>query len=252
MKCSNKEVLGPGVCFSFLAQLCVNHRLWNSYLLSSLAGFLEWTSGNRHVVFLSLALYCAALLRQREILCHKTNTPLLNSANTSDHNSLSIFLSFLPSLCTCFLFQYHHFSMETTACRSCDTVCVCELSHVIGYWTRNWKKILLWGIDYLLQPAENSGSVRLPDVHVISFSASFCSRWVLWRVSFLRPTFSNKQHSKLTLNSAGSLISRYLWPKLVLRYSSVCFSAGSFCAVGGLRIVTICKSALVASKPRLS
>lgn len=124
MKCSNEEVLGPGVCFSFLAQLCVNHRLWNSYLLSSLAGFLEWTSGNRHVVFLSLALYCAALLRQREILCHKTNTPLLNSANTSDHNSLSIFLSFLPSLCTCFLFQYHHFSMETTACRSCDTVCV--------------------------------------------------------------------------------------------------------------------------------
>lgn len=97
MKCSNKEVLGPGVCFSFLAQLCVNHRLWNSYLLSSLAGFLEWTSGNRHVVFLSLALYCAALLCQREILCHKTNTPLLNSANASDHNSLSIFLSFLPS-----------------------------------------------------------------------------------------------------------------------------------------------------------
>lgn len=102
---------------------------------------------------------------------------------------------------------------------------VCELSHVIGYWTRNWKRKLLWGIDYLLQPAENSGSVRLPDVHVISFSASFCSQWVLWRVSFLRPTFSNKQHSKLTLNSAGSLISRYLWPKLVLRYSSVCFSA---------------------------
>lgn len=250
MKCSNKEVLGPGVCFSFLAQLCVNHRLWNSYLLSSLAGFLEWTSGNRHVVFLSLALYCAALLRQREILCHKTNTPLLNSANTSDHNSLSIFLSFLP----CVLASLFSTITSPWKPQLVDhvTQCVCELSHVIGYWTRNWKKILLWGIDYLLQPAENSGSVRLPDVHVISFSASFCSRWVLWRVSFLRPTFSNKQHSKLTLNSAGSLISRYLWPKLVLRYSSVCFSAGSFCAVGGLRIVTICKSALVASKPRLS
>lgn len=37
--------------------------------------------------------------------------------------------------------------------------------------------------------------------------------------------FPNKQHSKLTLNSPGSLISRYLWPKLVHRYSSVCISA---------------------------
>lgn len=168
--------------------------------------------------------------------------------------TITVCPSFFPSFLPCVLASFFSTITSPWKPQLVDhvTQCVCELSHVIGYWTRNWKKILLWGIDYLLQPAENSGSVRLPDVHVISFSASFCSRWVLWRVSFLRPTFSNKQHSKLTLNSAGSLISRYLWPKLVLRYSSVCFSAGSFCAVGGLRIVTICKSALVASKPRLS